>query len=835
MATENVEILVDDKGSAEKVRRNIDEIGTASDKTSEHVGSLNRGLSGLSPGPLGAEFQSLSQSLGGTFSNALGGATTGLEAHATASGKVTAALQGQAGIMTATAQASTQAATAHSAQAGAASGLRGVLSNLTTSLRDNYKAEFDRLSAVNATIPSLATLAAATKEAERETGLHGRAAAAAGGELHAMEGGVRTLERAIRTLITLELGKVLLEAAEGSRALNESLTHTLRGSEGVADSFQKVYEVSQRTHTALGDNVAMFGAMSDIFRGQFRDVSAVLPIMETYNQTVMLSGLSGQQATRAQQALTQAMAQGGFNQAKLIDLYNLSKISVDSLAFGLGTNTRELYKMADAGLVSTNDIIRGFRNAGAQVAAASKDFVPTIAQAWTTLQNSLVAYVNRTGEAEAATGLISKALDFLANNMGVVVPVAIALTGAMAILLALQVAQWAYAVGAGFVKMAATMIEAAGAAAATGLALAIANPLLTVTIGLVLALAGYALYMSGSLGKAKDAITTWIKEMTEATGHVGSHVEANKALDVILQRNTGTLLDHNKAINQIDKSTGNFAKTKGSEAEAIQNATASTRQNIGEMRSLDDVLKGTTQRIQLASGEWKTFQGDAHTAAVEAFKDWNDFTNKFLKLSEEMAEARKKAFGYYGDNRDLPSGYNADTGNKQGLVPTSQFVQGHGYVPMDFDPLKGYSPAETYDRGFSSQSIAEQLGASNTFGSITPKQSGSIDFDADTMKPDFGINNDIMGKGTGIDNLRRSLGWTEEQIQANHVKKSAFGAPQPDASTGPTTINTNSNNTTLQINLGDGASNDLSKISKLGRSEKQQLQRLAGQLLQAAS
>jgi hypothetical protein len=337
---------------------------------------------------------------------------------------------------------------------------------------------------------------------------------------------------------------------------------------------------------------------------------------------------------------------------------------------------------------------------------------------------------------------------------------------------------------------------------------------LTVTIGLVLALAGYALYMSGSLGKAKDAITTWIKEMTEATGHVGSHVEANKALDVILQRNTGTLLDHNKAINQIDKSTGNFAKTKGSEAEAIQNATASTRQNIGEMRSLDDVLKGTTQRIQLASGEWKTFQGDAHTAAVEAFKDWNDFTNKFLKLSEEMAEARKKAFGYYGDNRDLPSGYNADTGNKQGLVPTSQFVQGHGYVPMDFDPLKGYSPAETYDRGFSSQSIAEQLGASNTFGSITPKQSG---------------------KGTGIDNLRRSLGWTEEQIQANHVKKSAFGAPQPDASTGPTTINTNSNNTTLQINLGDGASNDLSKISKLGRSEKQQLQRLAGQLLQAAS
>lgn len=359
----------------------------------------------------------------------------------------------------------------------------------------------------------------------------GKAQGAAVGALDSMhKRGVKASEAAKSIsdqLALVQRAYVALQATQGMQAIASDLAQTadaynnlaariqLVTGEGAAftTSFEAVSAIAQRTSSNLESTGNLFAKLGEAGKSAGLDTQAAiaqsLALTETVNQAVQLSGASAAASDAAITQLIQGLQGGALRGDEFNSVMEQAPRLAKALADGLGVTTGELRKMAEAGQLSSDVVIKALKGQADTVASEFSKLPPTVGRALENLSTSWTLYVGQTDKATGASQAAATVISGLANNLNTVAGYLIDAGQAAGAFAALRLAQHFLSVASGATAAAGAVAGATGAMGASTVAAGLA----TRAVGL-LSVALRAIPMFGLVAlvaNLKD-VGTWLGE-----------------------------------------------------------------------------------------------------------------------------------------------------------------------------------------------------------------------------------------------------------------------------------------------------------------------------------
>lgn len=280
-------------------------------------------------------------------------------------------------------------------------------------------------------------------------------------------------------------------------------------------SWEGVTQVALRTHSALEETGVLFTRLAqagkDAGLNTAQAAEQSLALSETINQSIQLSGASAQASAAAITQLVQGLQGGALRGDEFNSVMEQAPRLARALADGLGVTTGELRKMAEAGVLTSDTVIKALQGQSDVVAAEFTKLPLTVGRALQDLSTQWTLYVAETDKATGASATAATAINAVSNNLRTIAGLLIDAGQAAAAFVALRLAQHflgigaaaqgaAVAVAASNAQMAVAGTTSAAAAVGVGRFAAILASLRTFTL-------------IGLVANFKD-IGTWIGEST---------------------------------------------------------------------------------------------------------------------------------------------------------------------------------------------------------------------------------------------------------------------------------------------------------------------------------
>jgi tape measure domain-containing protein len=150
-----------------------------------------------------------------------------------------------------------------------------------------------------------------------------------------------------------------------------------------------------------------------------------------------VSGKSADETGQAMKRLALALETGNADARTFTSLFLQFPELGRAVATGLNLSTGAFKQMLLAGQISTQDIVRGLQAAGQESSNLStrfKNTEVTISQAFTTLRNAVERYIGQSDQASGVTRKLAEAIQFIATNANVTLPIIKAITVAITVL-----------------------------------------------------------------------------------------------------------------------------------------------------------------------------------------------------------------------------------------------------------------------------------------------------------------------------------------------------------------------------------------------------------------
>ena len=400
--------------------------------------------------------------------------------------------------------------------------------------------------------------------------------------------------------------------------------------EGAAfeSAFEGVTAVAQRTSSNLESTGNLFTKLAEAGRsaglGTQAAITQALALTETVNQAVQLSGASAESAKAGVTQLIQALQSGVLRGDEFNSIMENSPRLAKALSEGLGVTTGELRKMAEAGQLSSETVIKALQGQADVVAGEFSKLPATVGRAIENLSSSWTLYVGETDKAMGASSAAASAINVVAENLDKIARVA-ALAGlALTASLAVQGA-------------AAFRVYAAEALLATG-----ATNLLTASIdkipkGVNIALAVTGFEVGYEIGTWLRENTVWARKLGE--GLVAYARAAVSSLQFIKESATAVFTN-----DTLDASMERFQKRNAAirdDAVGAMREAEKAPQRIGSAVDLAAAKTGALGSVAQSTGSSFAAAGAAGASGVgQIGKAAEDSLGVFQKL---LAEASKPA------------------------------------------------------------------------------------------------------------------------------------------------------------------------------------------------
>ncbi len=232
-------------------------------------------------------------------------------------------------------------------------------------------------------------------------------------------------------------------------------------------AFQGVFEVAQRTNTAVEQTGTLFTRIAQAGKTLGLGVTDALRLTESINQAVQVSGSSADASNAAITQLIQGLQSGVLRGEEFNSVMEQAPRLALALADGLGVTTGELRKMAAAGQLTSATVIAALRGQSAVLQSEFEQLPATIGRAISRLSTSWTQYVGEVDKANGVSATAAGAINALARNLETLGAVLLGAGKAAIAYKALELAQLLFAQAAS--------ITAATAATSANTAATVAN------------------------------------------------------------------------------------------------------------------------------------------------------------------------------------------------------------------------------------------------------------------------------------------------------------------------------------------------------------------------
>lgn len=233
-----------------------------------------------------------------------------------------------------------------------------------------------------------------------------------------------------------------------------------------------IYQSAQRSRGSFTDTMGLVSQLGTMAGDSFSSSKEIVQFAEQLNKQLALSGASGSSAQAAILQLEQGLASGVLRGDELNSVMEQAPALAKSIADYMQVSVGELREMGSQGQI-TADIVKNALFAAAKDTNAEFEKTPmTWAQAWTVASNTAVR----------ALDPLLTAINWVANNLDVAIPLVVSLGAAFGVLL----------IAANWTNILATATKTAASMQAFYNAVMAANPIaLTAAAVLVLVAALY--------------------------------------------------------------------------------------------------------------------------------------------------------------------------------------------------------------------------------------------------------------------------------------------------------------------------------------------------------
>ena len=348
--------------------------------------------------------------------------------------------------------------------------------NVNSSLADMARAQTDVAKSMQEQKDTLGELAsAATKAAEAAH----KATTANRDHKKSTDEAKKSADQLTQSLKSLVASYISIQGLKKAANLSDSLVSMRARLDRMNDGLQTtkeledmVYAASMRSRGDFMDTMGLVSQMGTMAGDAFSSSKEIVQFAEQLNKQLRLSGASGSSAQAAILQLEQGLASGVLRGDELNSVMEQAPALAKSIADYMHVSVGELREMGSQGQI-TADIVKNALFAAAKDTNAEFEKTPmTWAQVWTVASNTAVR----------ALDPLLTAINWVANNLDVAIPLVVSLGAAFGVLL----------IAANWTNILATATKTAASMQAFYNAVMAANPIaLTAAAVLVLVAALY--------------------------------------------------------------------------------------------------------------------------------------------------------------------------------------------------------------------------------------------------------------------------------------------------------------------------------------------------------
>lgn len=197
-----------------------------------------------------------------------------------------------------------------------------------------------------------------------------------------------------------------------------------------------LFQISQSTRASFESTTELYTRLAISSSELGVNQRQLLGFTESLNQAIILSGASAQEANAGLIQLTQGLASGVLRGDELRSVLEQLPVVADVIARQLGVTRGALRELGAQGRITANTIIDAFESAREEIAERFGRTIPTLAQSFVILRNSIIQTFGQIDQSVEATRSLSSVVILLADNMDIVARSVIGLATALSINLA---------------------------------------------------------------------------------------------------------------------------------------------------------------------------------------------------------------------------------------------------------------------------------------------------------------------------------------------------------------------------------------------------------------
>lgn len=220
--------------------------------------------------------------------------------------------------------------------------------------------------------------------------------------------------------------------------LTAQLSMSTSTTQEFGEAYDNVKRIAASGQTDLAATAGLYAQMNDATKKLGISQAEVAGITEALNLGVKVSGASAADSVTAFKGLSDAFADGALSSQQFNAISQAAPEVMAAMAAGLGVSKEALAGLAGAGLITAEVMAVALPNALGQLRKDAEQF-ETIGGSFTVLSNNVMEFTARQAESTGAVRLMTTGLEFLSNNLTLVVGVLETLTTA-------KFATWAYGV-----------------------------------------------------------------------------------------------------------------------------------------------------------------------------------------------------------------------------------------------------------------------------------------------------------------------------------------------------------------------------------------------------
>lgn len=262
--------------------------------------------------------------------------------------------------------------------------------------------------------------------------------------------------------------KQVIDLFDNMQKLNDRLINTEGSAEKAAQTLSKLRDVANSTNTGVEDIATIYARLSLALSDVGVSTNGLLGLTQALQNSFRLSGATASEATAATIQLSQGLASGQLRGQELRSVLEQNAVIGDILAKQFKINRGELIKFAEAGKITSREVLIAMAENFYDLDERAKNLKPTVGEALTKAFNDLKISANELNKEWQITEKLTGAIAFTAANLKEVLIGLFAVVGGVAIwvkwgAIVLKVGLWMEYL-AGFViilKLAAVALAAA--------------------------------------------------------------------------------------------------------------------------------------------------------------------------------------------------------------------------------------------------------------------------------------------------------------------------------------------------------------------------------------